>query len=154
MQGHVDNTGEIVDRWSEGDSLWIKIAVDDDLLKYIVPKGFICIDGTSLTVCDVFKYIETSGGWFTIMLVSHTQQNVIFPLKNKGDVVNIEVDVLAKLVERSLANRINVLELRLAETEAKYVSFVKETEEQINELRGLIGNSPLKQKHCHSEARE
>ena len=52
-QGHVDGTGQIIERWNEGDSLWIKVAVTNELIKYIVPKGFICIDGTSLTICDV-----------------------------------------------------------------------------------------------------
>ena len=49
----MDCTGSIQQRWMEGDSLWVKVAVSADIIKYIVPKGFICIDGTSLTVCDV-----------------------------------------------------------------------------------------------------
>jgi riboflavin synthase len=54
-QGHVDGTGEILDRWTEGESLWMKVAVSgQNMAQYIVPKGFICIDGTSLTICDVF----------------------------------------------------------------------------------------------------
>eukprot|EP00600_Ochromonadales_sp_CCMP1393_P000056 CAMPEP_0174981350 /NCGR_PEP_ID=MMETSP0004_2-20121128/15840_1 /TAXON_ID=420556 /ORGANISM="Ochromonas sp., Strain CCMP1393" /LENGTH=275 /DNA_ID=CAMNT_0016233083 /DNA_START=149 /DNA_END=976 /DNA_ORIENTATION=- len=118
VQGHVDGTGSILDRWEEGDSLWVKVQVPLGLLKYIVPKGFIAIDGTSLTVCEVHqpdskeiaqKYASQEEaevhalGWFTIMLVSHTQQNVIFPTKFVGDTVNIEVDVLGKMVEQSLS---------------------------------------------------
>jgi riboflavin synthase len=102
VQGHVDGTGEILERWNEGDSLWIKMAVGQDLIKYIVPKGFICIDGTSLTICDVHTGQEGGGedrSWFSIMLVRHTQENVIFPTRTVGDLVNIEVDVLAKMVE-------------------------------------------------------
>ena len=53
VQGHVDGTGDIVDRWQDQDSLWYKVRVAPDLLKYIVPKGFVAIDGTSLTVLDV-----------------------------------------------------------------------------------------------------
>ena len=52
----MDCTGEVIARWTEGESLWMKVAVGvSDLIKYIVPKGFVCVDGTSLTVCDVFN---------------------------------------------------------------------------------------------------
>ncbi|XP_058783894.1 riboflavin synthase-like [Vicia villosa] len=54
VQGHVDGTGEIVSMVPKGDSLWVKVRVEKELLKYIVPKGFIAVDGTSLTVVDVF----------------------------------------------------------------------------------------------------
>ncbi|XP_022742571.1 riboflavin synthase-like [Durio zibethinus] len=70
VQGHVDGTGEIVGKEVEGDSLWIKVKVDKSLLKYVVPKGFIAVDGTSLTVVDVFEE-ELS---FNFMLVAYTQQ--------------------------------------------------------------------------------
>jgi len=59
-------------------------------MKYIVPKGFIAVDGTSLTICDV----NQNENWFTFMLVSHTQQKVIIPKKSIGDFVNIEVKIL------------------------------------------------------------
>ena len=101
VQGHVDCTGEIVDKWREMESLWVKVKVPQDVISYIVPKGFICVDGTSLTICEVDTRPEAS--WFTFMLVAHTQQSVIIPSKALGDMVNIEVDVLAKMVERSLA---------------------------------------------------
>lgn len=87
----MDGTGNIVERWIEGDSLWFKVSVEDTMLKYIVPKGFVCIDGTSLTVCEVYQCNNNNSissgstySWFTIMLVSHTQQHVIFPLKSIG----------------------------------------------------------------------
>ena len=98
VQGHVDCTGKIIDKWREGESLWVKVVTPKEYLNYIVPKGFIAIDGTSLTICDV----NTNENWFTFMLISHTQQNVIIPQKAVGDLVNIEVDVLAKLVASSL----------------------------------------------------
>jgi riboflavin synthase len=101
VQGHVDCTGEIVEKWREGESLWVKVKVPQDIIPYIVPKGFVCVDGTSLTICDVDSRPETS--WFTFMLVAHTQQSVIIPSKAVGELVNIEVDVLAKMVERSLS---------------------------------------------------
>lgn len=100
VQGHVDGTGEIVEMTPEGDSLWVKVKVGSELLKYIVPKGFIAIDGTSLTVVDVFD----EEGCFNFMLVSYTQQKVVIPLKKVGQKVNLEVDILGKYVERLLSS--------------------------------------------------
>ncbi|KAF4363642.1 hypothetical protein G4B88_021759 [Cannabis sativa] len=61
----------------EGDSLWIKVKASKEILKYVVPKGFITVDGTSLTVVDVFD----DESCFNFMLVSYTQQKVVIPLK-------------------------------------------------------------------------
>ncbi|KAI3992460.1 hypothetical protein MKX01_022551 [Papaver californicum] len=98
VQGHVDGTGEIVSLDFEGDSLWVKVKTPPEVLKFIVPKGFIAVDGTSLTVCKVFDDEEC----FNFMLVAYTQQNVVIPLKKVGQKVNLEVDILGKYVERLL----------------------------------------------------
>ncbi|XP_002972626.2 riboflavin synthase [Selaginella moellendorffii] len=98
VQGHVDGTGTIVSMEPEGNSLWIKVRASPDLLKYIVPKGYIAVDGTSLTVVDVID--EESS--FTFMLVGFTQQKVVIPGKAVGNRVNLEVDILGKYVERML----------------------------------------------------
>ncbi|KAI3963547.1 hypothetical protein MKW92_026741 [Papaver armeniacum] len=98
VQGHVDGTGEIVSLEFEGDSLWVKVKTPPEVLKFIVPKGFIAVDGTSLTVCKVFDEEEC----FNFMLVDYTQQNVVIPLKKVGQKVNLEVDILGKYVERLL----------------------------------------------------
>lgn len=100
VQGHVDGTGEIVSLVPEKDSLWVKVKTSKSLLKYIVPKGFIAVDGTSLTVVDVFDDEEC----FNFMLVSYTQQKVVIPLKKVGQKVNLEVDILGKYVERLLSS--------------------------------------------------
>ncbi|XP_073156258.1 riboflavin synthase-like [Henckelia pumila] len=100
VQGHVDGTGEIVEKVVERDSLWVKVKVTNELLKYIVPKGFIAVDGTSLTVVDVFD----DEGCFNFMLVAYTQQKVVIPLKEVGQKVNLEVDILGKYVERLLSS--------------------------------------------------
>ncbi|XP_054790926.1 riboflavin synthase-like [Prosopis cineraria] len=100
VQGHVDGTGEIVSMDPEGDSLWVKVKTTKELLKFIVPKGFIAVDGTSLTVVDVFDEEEC----FNFMLVAYTQQNVVIPLKKIGQKVNVEVDILGKYVERLLSS--------------------------------------------------
>ncbi|CAN0915038.1 Riboflavin synthase [Linum grandiflorum] len=100
VQGHVDCTGEILSKEKEGDSLWIKVRVEDKkVLRYIVPKGFIAVDGTSLTVVDV----DEEGGWFNFMLVAYTQGEVVIPGKEIGEKVNLEVDILGKYVERLLS---------------------------------------------------
>lgn len=73
VQGHVDGTGTIADFRPENDSLWVTIKTTPEILKYIVPKGYIAVDGTSLTVVDVLDN-ESS---FTFMLVAYTQQKVV-----------------------------------------------------------------------------
>lgn len=100
VQGHVDGTGEIVEMEAEGDSLWVKVKTEIELLKYIVPKGFIAVDGTSLTVGKVFD----ESLCFNFMLVEYTQQKVVIARKKVGEKVNLEVDILGKYVERLLSN--------------------------------------------------
>lgn len=118
VQGHIDGTGTIVDRWTDEDSLFYRIRVDNSLMPYIVPKGFIAIDGTSLTVCDADPVSST----FTFMLIEYTQKKIVVPAKLKGDRVNIEVDVLAKYSEAALAPvlpRLEALEARVKELETE-----------------------------------
>ena len=96
------------------------MAASEDLLKYIVPKGYVAVDGTSLTVVDVVRGGGAAGasasttpielqageaGWFSFMLVAHTQKCIVMPGKPLGAPINIEVDVMAKYVEQSLAAR-------------------------------------------------
>ncbi|KAK4777433.1 hypothetical protein SAY87_017620 [Trapa incisa] len=100
VQGHVDGTGEIVSMEPEGDSLWIKVRTKREILRYVVPKGFIAVDGTSLTVVDV----NDEEGWFSFMLVAYTQEKIVVPLKQVGQKVNLEVDILGKYVERLLSS--------------------------------------------------
>ncbi|KAH7427843.1 hypothetical protein KP509_10G063100 [Ceratopteris richardii] len=98
VQGHVDDTGTIVSMYKENDSLWIKVKTCADILRYILPKGYIAIDLTSLTVLNVFDD-ELA---FNFMLVSYTQQKIVAPLKSLGSNVNLEVDIMGKYVERLL----------------------------------------------------
>lgn len=123
VQGHVDGVGTIIDRWVDGNSLFFKVAFPYEYMRYIVPKGFIAIDGTSLTVCDV-KSSEENGGenWFTFMLVEYTQKKIIIPMKAVGDTVNIEVDVLGKYSERAwetFVPKMEALEAKVKELEMK-----------------------------------
>ncbi|CAG8435137.1 2350_t:CDS:2 [Diversispora eburnea] len=97
VQGHIDTTAIIKSMTPEKNSLWIKLSLSDpSYLRYIIPKGYICLDGTSLTICEV----NDKEKWFTVMLVAYTQSHVIMPTKKVDDKVNIEVDMLGKYVEK------------------------------------------------------
>ena len=117
VQGHVDGVGTIIKKWVEGDSLWIRVQTTPEIIKYLVPKGYVAVDGTSLTVCEV----NTTENWFTFMLVEYTQKHIVVPLKSDDGtgVVNLEVDVLGKYVERSMAavlERLDAIESHLGLT--------------------------------------
>ncbi len=99
VQGHIDDTGVIDHFRKDKDALWMAIKTPKPLMRYIAPKGFIAIDGTSLTVVDVGE------DWFTVTLVAYSQEKIIQPGKKPGDRVNLEVDILAKYLERLVAAR-------------------------------------------------
>ena len=94
VQGHVDGTGVIMEMSPEDESLWVKVEASEELLRYIVPKGFVSVDGVSLTVVNIFPNA------FNFMLISYSQKHVILPRKTVGELVNLEVDMLGKYVER------------------------------------------------------
>jgi riboflavin synthase len=99
VQGHVDGVAKVVgltpgDKWAQFD-----ITVPSHLSKYIVNQGSICLDGVSLTVGS----IDDSKNVVTVWLIPETLENTNLSTKSAGDLVNVEVDVLAKYVERLLA---------------------------------------------------
>ncbi len=96
VQGHVDGTGSIREFRKDEDALWVTIAAPAELMRYVVVKGYITLDGTSLTVVGV------GDDWFSVTLVAYTQAHIVLPSKSVGDLINIEVDVLGKYVERLL----------------------------------------------------
>jgi len=96
VQGHVDATGSIREFRRDEDALWVTITAPAELMRYVVVKGYITLDGTSLTVVDVGE------DWFNVTLVAYTQAHIVMPTKKIGDKINIEVDVLGKYVERLL----------------------------------------------------
>lgn len=93
VQGHVDGTGEIIRVVPDGDSLRVTIRPPERLMPYIVEKGYIAVDGTSLTVA------ERTPTDFTIALIAYTQGAVIMGQQREGAQVNLEVDIMAKYVE-------------------------------------------------------
>lgn len=100
VQGHVDTTAEILSVTEDGNALTYRFQPKNrEMLQYIVFKGFIALDGTSLTVTKV----NDAEGWFEVMLIVYTQSRVVIALKRAGDTVNIEVDMMAKYAQKSLA---------------------------------------------------
>ncbi|KAI8690810.1 hypothetical protein NCS56_00072500 [Fusarium sp. Ph1] len=99
VQGHVDTTAEILSVEQDGNALTFRFQpARKDMLRYIVYKGFIAIDGTSLTVTQV----NDEEAWWEVMLIAYTQERVVVAQKKKGDTVNVEVDMMAKYAEKSL----------------------------------------------------
>ena len=100
VQGHVDGVATVVgltpgEKWAQ-----FEITVPEKLAKYIVNQGSICLDGVSLTVGE----INDSNNVVTVWLIPETLERTNLSTKKSGDLINIEVDVLAKYVERLLAN--------------------------------------------------
>lgn len=96
MQGHVDGTGEILERKPSEHWEIVKISLPADLARYVVEKGSITVDGISLTVVDA------GPDFFTVSLIPTTLALTTLGIKQPGDPVNLEVDVIAKYVERLL----------------------------------------------------
>ncbi|PHH69671.1 hypothetical protein CDD80_6572 [Ophiocordyceps camponoti-rufipedis] len=100
VQGHVDTTADILSVTPDGNALTFRLQPKKrEMMVYVVYKGYVSVDGTSLTVTKV----DDAEGWFEIMLISYSQERVILAHKTKGETVNIEVDMMAKYAEKSLA---------------------------------------------------
>ncbi|MCW2277199.1 riboflavin synthase [Heliophilum fasciatum] len=97
VSGHIDGVGTIRKQTQVDIAVLTEIACEAELLKYMIPQGSVAIDGISLTIVDV-----RSDG-FQISLIPHTGQMTTLGFKKAGDLVNLEVDVLAKYIERLLA---------------------------------------------------
>ncbi|HEY9135657.1 MAG TPA: riboflavin synthase [Pseudomonadales bacterium] len=96
VSGHVDGIGEVVDCQDQGRSLFFRIKAPDELARYIAEKGSICVDGVSLTVNAV------SGATFDLNIVPHTAQETNIGAWRSGVRVNLEVDIIARQLERLL----------------------------------------------------
>ncbi|MFF3175850.1 MULTISPECIES: riboflavin synthase [unclassified Streptomyces] len=99
VQGHVDGTGRIVERKPSENWEIVKVSLPAELTRYVVEKGSITVDGVSLTVVDA------GPDYFTISLIPTTLALTTLGHKEPGDPVNLEVDVIAKYVERLLGHR-------------------------------------------------
>lgn len=97
VSGHIDGTGEIIKIEKDDNAIWYTIVVEDNLMKYIVEKGSISIDGISLTVAKVNEKN------FSVSIIPHTAQETILSHRLVGDIVNIENDVIGKYVEKLMS---------------------------------------------------
>ena len=96
VSGHVDGVGKLLARRSDGDNLRLTLRAPGTLAKYIAPKGSICVDGASLTVNEV------NASEFSVNIIPHTRAETIIGQYREGQRVNIEVDLLARYLERLL----------------------------------------------------
>ena len=94
VSGHIDGTGEIISLIKEDNATWVTIKTTNDILRYIVLKGSITIDGISLTVA----YVDDKS--FKVSIIPHTAKETTLLNKTKGDTVNLECDVISKYVEK------------------------------------------------------
>ena len=96
VSGHIDGTGRIADRRQDDTALWLTIECDSKLLRYIIEKGSVTLQGVSLTVARV------DARSFAVSLIPHTQAATTLHQAKVGDLVNIENDIIAKYVEKLL----------------------------------------------------
>ncbi|HLB29065.1 MAG TPA: riboflavin synthase [Dehalococcoidia bacterium] len=96
VQGHVEATGTVATLTPDGDAVIVRYLAPPEIMRYVVRKGFIAVDGASLTVVD---RAEDS---FTVSLVGYTQENTNLTSRQPGDTVNLETDVVARYVEQFL----------------------------------------------------
>ena len=96
VQGHVDATGAIESVAHEGEALLLRFRAPPSIMRYVVEKGFIAVDGVSLTVVDC------DDRSFSVTVIPFTRDNTILGSKAAGDAVNLEADIMAKYVERLL----------------------------------------------------
>ncbi len=99
VQGHVDGTGEILARTPAEHWELVRVSLPDGLARYVVEKGSITVDGVSLTV------VEVGADWFTVSLIPTTLELTTLGRKGPGDPVNLEVDIVAKYVEKLMGDR-------------------------------------------------
>lgn len=99
VSGHIDGMGTIINFTKEDNAVWVTVSASPKILKYIVQKGSIAIDGISLTVA----YVDDSV--FKVSIIPHTKEVTTLLRKKDGDVINLECDVLGKYIEKLLLSR-------------------------------------------------
>ena len=100
VQGHVDTVATITHKTPDGNAFTYRLSPKDkSVLKYIVEKGYVTLDGASLTIT---KVEGGKDGWWEVMLIAYTQERVVMGEKGVGEEVNVEVDMVGKYVEKSV----------------------------------------------------
>ena len=100
VQGHVDGVGEVAEIGRDGEWVTMWFRIPEQLGRYLVPKGSVAVDGISLTVVDVER------DRFSVALIPHTLEVTTLGIRNVGDPVNLEADILGKYVDRLLEARL------------------------------------------------
>lgn len=99
VQGHVDTVATILSVKPDGEALTFRLRPrETEVLRYVVEKGYVTLDGASLTVTKV----DDHEGWWEVMLINYTQEKVVMGTKKQGEKVNVEVDMVGKYVEKSV----------------------------------------------------
>jgi len=103
VQGHIDDTGRVTSIVPDGETMLVRFEAPPEVMCYIVEKGFIAVDGVSLTV------VVRDASSFQVSVVDYTQEHTTLGNRRIGDLVNLEVDIIAKYVERlSSAHRAGI----------------------------------------------
>lgn len=97
VTGHIDGTGTIINIKNDGIAVWYTVKASDNVMRYIVEKGSIAIDGISLTVAEVNK------NNFSVSIIPHTAGQTILSAKKIDDTVNLENDIIGKYVEKLIS---------------------------------------------------
>jgi riboflavin synthase len=99
VQGHVDTVATVLTVEPDGNALTFRLQPrDKSVLRYIVEKGFVTLDGASLTITKV----DDDKGWWEVMLIAYTQERIVTASKKPGEEVNVEVDQIGKYVEKAV----------------------------------------------------
>jgi riboflavin synthase len=107
VQGHVDTIATILSVTPDGNALTFRMQPrEKDVLRYVVEKGYVTLDGASLTVTTV----NDEENWWEVMLIAYTQERVVMAAKKAGEGVNVEVDMVGKYVEKSVRGYFEGLE--------------------------------------------
>lgn len=94
VSGHIDGTGKISRRWVEDNATWFTVSAGENILRYIIDRGSVALDGVSLTVT------RCEGHSFNVSIIPHTRAVTTLQNKNIGDLLNIECDIIAKYIEK------------------------------------------------------
>lgn len=94
VSGHIDGTGRVIRQWKDENAVWFRISSLPQILRYMIEKGSVAVDGISLTV------VQVESDSFTVSVIPHTQEVTTLMAKKTGDIVNIECDIVAKYLEK------------------------------------------------------
>ena len=117
VQGHVNGRGTISEIQKLGENYLLKIDVPENLERYLIKEGSIAVNGISLTIADLYKNV------ISISIIPHTWQNTNLQYKKLNEKVNIEIDILAKYVEKLLSRSNNTSEKNITETWLKEIGY-------------------------------